>query len=196
MLYGGNGDDNLYGDTGNDFLSGNNGDDALIGGVGRDIILGGAGDDWISGGADRDTLYGGGGDDTYHFNIGDGRDSIYDADKSSFFWWNNKDGGNDTIAFGDDITKEDISFTMRHGDLFIQYGDDDTIRVRDQSDTKNQIERIELSDGNYLTNDDIDLVIQQINAYGNDKGMWRIDNNDIQNNNDLMNIVSSAWKVS
>ncbi|WP_321778667.1 calcium-binding protein [Sulfurimonas sp.] len=84
---------------------------------------------------------------------------------------------------------------MKRGDLLIQYGDNDTIKVKDQDSTRNQIELIELSDGNYLTNDDIDLVIQQINSYGQDNGMHHINNNDIQNNADLMNIVSSAWNT-
>ncbi|MBU0631476.1 hypothetical protein KKA17_02415 [bacterium] len=94
---------------------------------------------------------------------------------------------------GEGITKDDISFIMNRGDLIIQYGQNDTIKVTNQDNSRSQIERIELSDGNFLTNNDIDLVIQQINAYGCENGMHHISNNDIQNNAQLTQIVSSAW---
>ena len=193
-LYGNEGNDNLYGDAGNDLLNGGSGNDALIGGVGHDILIADNGDDLLSGGSGRDRLFGGSGDDTYRFNKGDGADTVYDADDSSWCWWNQKDGGNDTIEFGKGITKDDIVFSTNwRGDLVLEYGEGDTINIQNQFNENNQIEKIELSDGMYITNDDIELVIQQINNYGVEKGMWHIDNNDIKNNQDLMNIVSSAW---
>uniref|UniRef100_UPI00356278CF Ig-like domain-containing protein n=1 Tax=Sulfurimonas sp. TaxID=2022749 RepID=UPI00356278CF len=339
-IYGDNGNDNLYGDSGYDYLSGGSGNDSLSGGEGRDTLAGGSESDWLSGGTENDTLYGGSGDDTYHFNIGDANDTIYDADESSFFWWNEKDGGNDTISFGNginkddlkltrehedliikysdndsikveswfdgdnhkiegiefadsstlsleemkdmitldgtngrdrlvgldslddkiyafagndtlygndgddflsggegndklyggigsdtysfnkgdgsdtisdyskrgsddtdtivfgkDVSKDDISFIMDRGDLLIQYGENDFIKVNDQDRSYKQIEQIELSDGNYMSNDDIELVIQQINAYGDENGMHNIDNQDIRKNTELMQIVNGAWNV-
>ncbi|RLA80187.1 MAG: hypothetical protein DRG78_11450, partial [Epsilonproteobacteria bacterium] len=196
FLFGNTGDDWISGDKDRDYLKGGQGNDKLFGGSDRDRLYGEAGNDFIVGGKDNDRLYGGRGDDTYHFEKGDVGDTIYDKGTKSFFrCGRTKDGGEDTITFGQDITKEDISFTMKHGNLFIQYGEEDMIKVENQSKDKNKIEKIELFDGNYLTNDDMDLVIQQISAYGADNGMHRIDNTDIQNNNDLMNIVTSAWNT-
>jgi len=211
-LYGDAGDDNLYGQAGNDRLYGNEGHDFLSGGIGSDYLYGGDGHDMLFGGANNDNLYGeegndflsGGsgndrlkgsvGDDTYLFEKGDGVDLIVDKDDSSlFFFFGQDDAGDDTIKFGEGIGIDDISFTMSYGDLTIQYGDSDLVKVRNQTNSKEQIERIELSDGNYLTNEDIDLVVQQINAYGQENGMWNISNGDIRNNEELMNIVSSAW---
>jgi len=164
----------------------NNLDDKIYAFGGNDKLYGYEGDDFLDGGAGKDKLYGGKGSDTYKFNKGDGNDTIKDYSKR-----NSNDI--DKILFGEDITKDDISFIMKRGDLLIEYGDNDTIKVKNQDSTRTQIELIELSDGNYLTNDDIDLVIQQINSYGTDNGMHHINNNDIQNNQDLMNIVSGSW---
>jgi VCBS repeat-containing protein len=176
-LFGLDGNDRLYGYEGDDFLSGGSGKDRLYGDQGNDTLIGGAGDDYLEG------YYG---NDTYIFNKGDGSDTISE-------WTKQGSNDNDTIKFGDGITKDDISFTLDHGDMLVQYATDDLIKIKDADDTRGQVEKMELSNGMYVTNDDMDLIIQQINAYGAEKGMDNISNNDIQNNKDLMNIVSSAW---
>jgi Ca2+-binding RTX toxin-like protein len=68
-LYGGGGNDVLYGYDQNDYLEGGAGDDWLYGGDGNDTLVGGAGDD---------RLYGGIGFDTYI--VGQGSDTIIDED--------------------------------------------------------------------------------------------------------------------
>ncbi|MFC3792578.1 Calx-beta domain-containing protein [Sphingobium agri] len=52
----------------------------ILGGSGSDTLLGDAGQNEITGGAGYDALRGGYGDDTYIWNVGDGGDTIYDAD--------------------------------------------------------------------------------------------------------------------
>jgi len=181
-------DDRIFGFVGNDRLYGYEGDDFLSGGSGRDKLYGAQGNDTLVGGTGKDKLEGYYGSDTYIFNKGDGEDTINE--------WSKKNSSDiDTIKFTEGITKDDISFTMKHDNLFLQYGENDIIEIKHADDRRNQIERVELADGMYITNDDMDLVIQQINAYGEEKGMDHINNNDIQNNPDLMNIVSSAWSV-
>ena len=179
-------DDNLFGLGGNDRLYGYEGDDFLSGGSGKDRLYGDQGADTLVGGEGNDYLEGYYGSDTYEFAKGDGHDTIDE-------WAKKGSSDVDTIKFADGISQNDITFTMKHDDLFIQYGNDDLIRVKDADDTRGQIEKVELSNGLYVTNDDINLIIQQINAYGVEKGMDHISNSDIQNNPDLMNIVSSAW---
>jgi len=176
-LFGLGGNDRLYGYEGDDFLSGGSGRDRLYGAQGSDTFIGGTGDDYLEG------YYG---SDTYIFNQGDGHDTIAE-------WSEEGSSDIDTIKFGTEITKDDVSFTFENNDLLIQYGADDLIKVNNVNNTRGQIERIELSDGMYITNDDINFIIQQVNAYGEEKGMEHISNNDIQNNHELMNIVSSAW---
>lgn len=57
-LYGGRGNDTLYGGDAADLLVGELGNDYLNGGVGRDLLLGGQGADQLLGGADDDLLIG------------------------------------------------------------------------------------------------------------------------------------------
>ncbi|MFR9703108.1 type I secretion C-terminal target domain-containing protein, partial [Aeromonas sanarellii] len=97
-LYGGDGNDILFGQGGDDFLYGGAGNDILFGGSGNDTLYGESGSDVLSGGSGNDTLYGGTGNDV----LGGGL-------------------GNDILVggFGDDILKGDAgadAFTWLKGD--------------------------------------------------------------------------------
>ncbi|MDB5491001.1 MAG: hemolysin-type calcium-binding repeat family protein [Micavibrio sp.] len=61
---GGDGNDIINGGPGNDALNGEDGNDTLFGGTGNDSLSGGAGNDTLFGGAGDDRLIGGDGDDT------------------------------------------------------------------------------------------------------------------------------------
>lgn len=56
QLYGGEGDDLLIGDKGNDYLSGGSGHDYIYGGDGNDILVAGSGTDYLYGGSGNDVL--------------------------------------------------------------------------------------------------------------------------------------------
>jgi Ca2+-binding RTX toxin-like protein len=62
-VWGGSGNDVLYGNSGDDYLDGGDGADVLIGGPGRDELYGGEGSDLLVGGPQRDHMDGGPGDD-------------------------------------------------------------------------------------------------------------------------------------
>ncbi|MDB5814683.1 MAG: hypothetical protein JWN23_1800, partial [Rhodocyclales bacterium] len=51
----------------------------LSGDAGNNVLTGNSYDDTLQGGQGNDTLYGGGGSDTYRFALGDGADTIYQA---------------------------------------------------------------------------------------------------------------------
>ena len=209
-IRGGIGDDTLYGDAGTDYLYGDEGADALIGGSEGDYLYGGTGDDWLSGGAGNDTLkgedgsdtlyggsgndylYGGGGDDTYRFERGDGNDTLLDHKSTTLLTY--EDAGYDTVRFGEGITRDDVTFVMQYGSLEIQYGDGDRVTVNNQSDEKDKIERLELSDGSYLSHEDIELVVQSMNAYAQENGIYWMTNDTVRNTEELMAIVSASWK--
>ena len=65
------GNDHLYGGTGNDVLVGMGGNDHLYGGEGHDILLGGSGNDVLVGGKGDDILSGGTGNDIFKYTVGD-----------------------------------------------------------------------------------------------------------------------------
>ncbi|SLN56746.1 Bifunctional hemolysin/adenylate cyclase precursor [Roseivivax jejudonensis] len=83
---GGAGNDSIAADEGDDRLAGGAGNDEILGSAGRDTILGGAGNDRLQGNDDADTILGGSGDDD--INGGGDNDSLYG------------EAGDDTISGG------------------------------------------------------------------------------------------------
>ena len=178
----GNGNDILYGGEGNDTLDGYDGKDTLYGGDGDDTLYGGDGNDTLEGGAGNDRLEGGNYDDTYVFGRGDGSDTIYDGH------------GNDTIKFKEGISKENLTFMFNGNNLSIRYGEGGSITVNNYVDNAAyQIEKIELEGGNFITNSQINKIIQDINSYARDNGITAISHDTIRNNQDMMSIVMSGW---
>ncbi|MCK5915168.1 MAG: cadherin-like domain-containing protein, partial [Deltaproteobacteria bacterium] len=159
-LAGGNGSDTLFGDSGWDFLNGNNGDDALVGGAGNDLLLGGNGDDRLWGDQGHDILCGGSDNDIYFFSHGDGSDILNDR------------SGIDSIKFTADVTKEEIAFLKTGNTMKIGYGTTDLITMNNcsGSTTGNRIETITLADGSFMTDADINQLIQEMSAYASTEG--------------------------
>ena len=97
------------------------------------------------GGAGNDTLKGSTQSDTYHFDKGDGRDTI------------NEVFGSDVIVFGDDIAADDLKLTVSGGDLVVQIWDDgvktnDQITMEDAfNDESNQVESFEFADDSTIS---------------------------------------------
>jgi len=73
------GNDTLHGGDGDDFLDGGGGNDQLEGDAGDDNIFGYAGDDVLLGGVGVDTLTGGTGADQFEFSGGTGADALAHA---------------------------------------------------------------------------------------------------------------------
>lgn len=58
-IFGGSGDDTVWGMYGNNILYGGAGNDTIYGGVGNDVLVGGSGDDYLEGDDGNDILLGG-----------------------------------------------------------------------------------------------------------------------------------------
>lgn len=145
------GNDFLYGSPVNDTLSGMGGNDDIYGNVGNDVLIGGAGDD---------TLQGGTGYDVYQFNLGDGKDIIFELDYMT--------GNVDTLRFGAGITANDVTVTQNGYDMvFSINGTTDQIVVQNWGGgIAYQVERLEFADGSTL--DSSLFQFQRIATEGDD----------------------------
>ncbi len=171
----------------NNELKGFGGNDYLYGGAGNDTLYGGANDDTLVGGTGDDFLSGSTGSDIFVFNKGDGIDTVQEYA-----------GSDDTILLGDDISKDTIAIYKDNEDLIIDYGDNlgtDRITVLNQcgTDSSKYVERVQLNDGSYLSNSDINALIQNMTAYAANNDIQISSINDVKNNADLMNLVAAAW---
>ena len=109
----------VEGDEGDNTIRGSNLDDRLYGHDGDDVLIGGDGFNRFFGGRGNDTLIGGSGVDAYHFERGDGVDTIVDDPSDNF------------IGFGPGIMLEDLSLGWEGDTLLIHYGPGDMIRLPD-----------------------------------------------------------------
>lgn len=194
MLKGEGGNDRLYGDAGNDFLSGGTGGDLLAGGHGNDQLCGDDGDDTLVGGAGDDVLSGGHGSDLYLLDKGSGHDQVLEA-VSGFCWWDHNDN-EDVIRFGEGISKQDVTFLSRWGQLQIGYGEGDRVDMVHRGFGRGGIERIELADGSYLADADVNQLIQQMAVFAVDEGIAMKSLDDVRNNQELMALVVNAWHTT
>ncbi len=94
------------------------GNDTIYGFSREDTIIGGKGDDFLSGGNE---------DDTYIFNLGDGHDTIADAESNIL------GGETDTLQFGPGISASDVVFTRDGSDLVATIASTgDSVRISGQ----------------------------------------------------------------
>lgn len=96
------GNDHLYGGTGDDILVGMGGNDHLYGGEGHDILLGGSGNDVLAGGKGDDIVSGGTGNDTFKYNAGD-LDGVTHGDTITDFHLGNLNESNGKIDVNADV---------------------------------------------------------------------------------------------
>jgi Ca2+-binding RTX toxin-like protein len=119
-IYGGDGDDLLFGFEDTDELYGGRGDDNLIGSSDIDLLDGGSGDDLLDGGLGPDILFGGTGADVFMFFFSDDvQDRVHDFDRKegdsiSLF------GGNFTALTPDEPLDRDAFYKGKNA----QEGDD------------------------------------------------------------------------
>jgi ABC-type branched-subunit amino acid transport system substrate-binding protein len=125
----------------------------------------------------------------YLFNLGDGNDTITDVGDTATQY-------TDKIIFGADVSKDDLAVFMSGTDLAIDYGTiigQDKIVVLGQASSSTAIEKIQLSDGTYISNTDVNQLIQTMTAYALGHGIQMTSVNDVKNNQDLMNLVAGSF---
>ncbi|PKL51451.1 MAG: hypothetical protein CVV37_06450, partial [Nitrospira bacterium HGW-Nitrospira-1] len=137
-------------------------------------------------GGSASDYYSSNGNDTYKFGIGSGQDTISDYDSTT---------NTDTVEFGAGITQGDLVFFKDNNDLLIFSDKDNFIRVSNQLSNSNYgIERFEVTDGCYITRQDIENIINAMVDFNSDKGMdiiQRYDN--LANNQQYQTTLAQSW---
>ncbi len=195
MAYGGNGNDTIYGAQGANTIYGGSGNDSITTGYGFHKIYGEEGDDYIEatnggsyidGGEGNDTIMvkadganntiiGGKGDDYienirgnysigtidsyYIYNVGDGHDTLTSS------------GRNNTLEFGEGITKENIRFQgISDNSILITFNNiEGSIKLVSQlSSNGGRIEVFKFADGSSYSNTQILKLLTTEGTEGND----------------------------
>ncbi|MDD2840749.1 MAG: tandem-95 repeat protein, partial [Rickettsiales bacterium] len=131
VLWSNDGDDTLNGGTGNDNIQGGRGDDILNGDAGNDILKGYDDNDAINGGEGVDRMWGGNGNDIFKFDsLEDSRidssdvntmDTIYDFTQ-----------GQDTLEFDSSLGFDSIAFEGANGSTLGYYHEDGNTIIRNE----------------------------------------------------------------
>ncbi len=127
------------------------GDNKIFGDSGNDTLIGADGNDIINGGTGNDNLTGGQGADIYEFSNNDGNDIITDQDTSK-----NNQNTIDKIKLNSISKKEDLIFSriVNTNDLMILFknNSNDSIKILDHFNLNltNRIEQIELNNGEII----------------------------------------------
>ena len=138
--------DQINADAGNDYVNGGGGYDTLQGGAGNDLINGhglfegGTGDDTLTGN-DYGTV-----GDTYVFNLGDGKDTIFDCGASYGAQ------ATDVLKFGAGISATDVTLQRVGNNMVFKINSSDQVTVDSwflSGDRK--LESIEFADGTVWT---------------------------------------------
>ena len=172
------GESSLVGGTTNDTLTGTSDSDVLLGMAGADRLYGNSGNDALVGGLGNDYLACGDGADTYEFDIGDGSDTIYNADTDT------AGTALDRIKFGAGISLADIALKRSYYDLIISIGNGaDSVTVQsyfDEDTVANHgyaVDEVVFADGTVLTIDQVKQMVVATTA--GDDSVWGYANDDI-----------------
>jgi Ca2+-binding RTX toxin-like protein len=153
-----------FGNASNNVLVGNSGDNILAGYEGNDTLIGGAGHDTLDGGSGNDSLVGAAGSDTYLYRRDGGQDTIND--------YSTAETDMDRLVLADGIATAEPVIVKQDNDLYVFLDESNYVKVISQfTDTTYGIERLEVSDGQYITRQDIEGIVDIMNTINNDAGM-------------------------
>ncbi|MFN7121197.1 MAG: calcium-binding protein [Hydrogenophaga sp.] len=171
--------DTLNGLGGDDTIEGLGGNDVLNGGSGNDFVSGGYGSDTLDGGLGNDVLNGGSGNDTYLMYRGMGKDVINDND----IWTTNIDIIK--VATGISLADIQVERTLQGGLTFKIMGTNDQFTIAKfyssvgTAQSAQFIERIEFSDGTFLTVEQMQQLGRGLASEGDDGLMGTTDSDNL-----------------
>lgn len=179
IINSGDGNDTINSYHSNDTINAGDGDNTITSDTCSNVITSGSGNDFIWSGGGNNTINGGAGDDVYMFNPAAGNNIINDSD------------GYDLVVFDtNEVSKSNIAVYLdSSNNLVIDYGSTGSQSVV----TGSGIDRIQLTDGEYMSATDINALIQNMAAYANNNSIEFTGINDVKNNQDLMTMVANSW---
>ena len=128
----------IRGGNGNDVIWANKGDNRLFGDAGNDRIVGASGDDVMVGGIGNDSLHGGGGDDVFAFCDNWGVDTVEQlADGKVTLWFASGDESNwnaETLTYTDGENSVTVSGVSAE-QITLKLGDDGSAQFASLSNT-------------------------------------------------------------
>jgi len=168
-------------------LYGNASANTLSGEGGNDYVNAGEGNDQLQGGDGNDTLIGGVGSDTYLFGDTQGKDTITETAGVS--------GDIDTLKLTEASTDNPV-IVKNGNDLYVFTDANDYVKITGEFQATNYgIERLEVSDGHYITRNDIQTIVDTMSAINNNSGMDIIQKyNAMMNSEDYQNILAQSWQ--
>ncbi|WP_373533062.1 hypothetical protein [Vampirovibrio sp.] len=165
--------------------TGNSLDNVLTGNSINNALEAGAGNDTLIGATGNDTLQGGGGNDTYIFAQGDGQDIIQDS------------GNSDTMLFDSSVSLSSVVFYQTGaGELQIGYTNSsgDLITVQGQNNSSTAVERFELSNGQYMSDADVNQILSDMASYAAANSISLTSLDDVKADANLVAIVNGGWQ--
>ncbi|MDN3224388.1 calcium-binding protein, partial [Pseudomonas nunensis] len=189
--------DTLIGWSGNDIIRGGAGNDTLSGGAGANQLYGDAGDDvlvvaaasrgnTLAGGTGNDDITGGNFSDTYLFDRGDGQDTITDYDGGYV--------GTDTVAFGADISPQDLWLRHTGSNLEITViGSNEKLTISNWYQSSNyHVEALKTADGKVLLDTQVQNLVDTMASFGVAPGAETSLTNDQRAQLDA--VLAANWK--
>jgi len=168
--------------------TGNNLNNMLTGNSAENSLTGNAGNDTLEGGKSDDILTGGNGSDTYLFGRTDGRDALNEIKGAC--------GDTDTLKLTGDITTTEPILVRQNNDLYVFIDSDNYMKILNEFQQNNcGIERLEVTDGHYITRADIQTIVDTMSVINNDSGMDVMQKyNAMMADQQYQNILAQSWQ--
>jgi len=166
--------------------SGNTLNNILTGNGAANTLTGGGGDDTLEGGADADYLEGAKGNDTYLYRKTDGIDTIDDLSRI--------EGESDTVRMTDSDRTTPV-IVKDGNDLYLFVDNQNYMRVWNQyRNTNYGVERLEVTDGYYITRQDIENIVNTMSSINNDPGLDVIQKfNAMRQDQTYISTLAQSW---
>jgi len=167
--------------------TGNRLDNVIIGNSGINTLTGNDGNDTLTGNAGNDILAGGKGSDTYLFRRNDGINTVNETAGVS--------GDTDTVKMTNGITWTEPVIVKQNNDLYLFIDSSNYTKVTNQFYRPDfGVERLEVTDGCYITRSDIENIVETMSAINNDPGMDVIQKyNATRTDQTYISTLSQSW---